>query len=145
MSDKHIKLFLGGTIDNGKAKDWQKNVIELLSACDVHIYNPRKENWNPQASNEEKEIQIKWEIEHQEKADIIFYNFEPNAKSPVTLLELGLFASSRFIIVCCPPTYEYFCNVKFVCEMYQIPLLTNFQTAVGLIKNHLNLRCPVHI
>lgn len=37
------------------------------------------------------EHQVNWELEHLEKADLIIMNILASSKSPITLLEMGLF------------------------------------------------------
>jgi hypothetical protein len=60
-----LNLFLGGTIDNGNSENWQQQLIDELDLCDtVHpimIYNPRREEWNPNEGEEGLENQIKWD------------------------------------------------------------------------------------
>ena len=91
-----LRVFLGGTIDNGKSIDWQKTLIGELNSCDtVHpiiVYNPRREDWPDSNDNNEIEKQINWELYHLERADLIVMNILGSSKSPISLLELGLFA-----------------------------------------------------
>ena len=50
-------------------------------------------------------------------------NILPTSKSPISLLELGLYArSSHKLIVFCNPNFYRFNNVKQVCKMYNVPL-----------------------
>ncbi len=37
-------IFLAGSIENGKAEDWQAVVERMLEGYDVTILNPRREN-----------------------------------------------------------------------------------------------------
>ena len=59
--------------------------------------------------------------------------FSPETKSPITLLELGLFAEKN-IIVCCPSGFWRKGNVDIVCTRYGIPRFENFDDAVGALK-----------
>jgi hypothetical protein len=46
---KGYKVFLAGSIEMGKAENWQSkltNYIESLGK-DIVIYNPRRDDWNP--------------------------------------------------------------------------------------------------
>ena len=121
-----VKVFLAGTIENGESVDWQKTLIESLSKEEstypLSIYNPRRENWNKDAKKGEIDEQIKWELHHLERSDLIIMNILGNSKSPISLLELGLFARQHKLIVFCPPTFYRFDNVRIVCERYGIPL-----------------------
>ena len=37
-----MKIFLAGSIDNGKDTDWQSNIGSFLSTYDVALFNPRR-------------------------------------------------------------------------------------------------------
>lgn len=119
-------VFLAGTIDNGDSLNWQnKTIIELmnLGINDIEIYNPRREHWNPNPSKEEMECQIKWEQEYLDKADFISMVLLDDSKSPISLLELGLYAKSNKLIVFCTPDFYRWDNVRLTCEKYNIQLV----------------------
>ena len=119
-------VFLAGTIDNGDSLNWQnKTIIELmnLGINDIEIYNPRREHWNPNPSKEEMEYQIKWEQEYLDKADFIAMVLLDDSKSPISLLELGLYAKSNKLIVFCTPDFYRWDNVRLTCEKYNIQLV----------------------
>lgn len=50
------ELFLAGSIEMGKAEDWQSEIIvslrEYLENGKLRIYNPRRIDWNPEWSQE---------------------------------------------------------------------------------------------
>ena len=48
-----------------------------------------------------------------------------NSKSPVSLLELGLYAKSKKIIVFCTDKFYRYDNVQLTCEKYNIPLINS--------------------
>ena len=119
-------VFLAGTIDNGNSLNWQdKTIIELtnLGINDIEIYNPRREHWNPNPSKEDMEYQIKWEQDHLDKADVIAMVLLDDSKSPISLLELGLYAKSNKLIVFCTPNFYRWDNVRLTCEKYNIQLI----------------------
>ena len=119
-------VFLAGTIDNGDSLNWKnKTIIELmnLGINDIEIYNPRREHWNPNPSKEEMECQIKWEQEYLDKADFIAMVLLDDSKSPISLLELGLYAKSNKLIVFCTPDFYRWDNVRLTCEKYNIQLV----------------------
>lgn len=121
-----LNLFLGGTIDNGSSLDWQKTLVDELNLSDtVHpimIYNPRREDWPDSNGNNEIEKQINWELYHLERADLIVMNILGNSKSPISLMELGLFARTGKLIVFCNHNFYRYDNVRIVCRTYNIPL-----------------------
>lgn len=145
-----LNLFLGGTIDNGNSLDWQKTLVDELNLSDtVHpimIYNPRREDWPDSNDKKEIEKQINWELYHLERADLIVMNILGNSKSPISLMEIGLFAKQHKLIVFCNPNFYRFDNVRIVCERYNIPLHTTNDILV--IKNKIlqfaNMNKDVH-
>ena len=90
-------VFLAGTIDNGDSLNWQDKVImELINlGIECEVFNPRREHWNPNPTKEDMETQIKWEQDHLDSADIIAMVLLDDSKSPISLLEMGLYAKSK--------------------------------------------------
>lgn len=117
-------LFLAGSIEMGRAIHWQKRIELQLQPYNVTILNPRRDNWDSswvqERSNPQFAGQVRWELEAQERADRILMYFDPDTQAPITLLELGLFAHSGRLRVCCPVGYWRKGNVDIVCERYQI-------------------------
>jgi len=124
---KTKSIFLAGTIDNGNSIDWQKEIINKLSKLDLslEIYSPRRANWDLNPTKEDMEKQIKWEQKHLDKADLICMVFTDNSKSPITLLEMGLYATSGKLIVFCTDNFWRYDNVRLTCEKYKIPLFNS--------------------
>jgi hypothetical protein len=126
-------VFLAGTIDNGNSLNWQdKTIIELinLGVKDLEIYNPRREHWNSNSSKEEIEKQIKWEQHHLDKADVIAMVLLDDSKSPISLLELGLYANTKKLIVFCTPNFYRWDNVRLTCEKYNIELIQDLHPTI---------------
>jgi hypothetical protein len=140
--DKKLKsVFLAGSIEMGKAENWQVKVEKALQTYPVIILNPRREAWD---SSWEQNInnplfcqQVEWELEAQEQTNIIAMYFAPETKAPITLLELGLFARSQKLIVCCPDGYFRKGNVDIVCDKYKIPTTPSLSDLINQIKNKL--------
>ena len=119
-------VFLAGTIDNGNSLNWQdKTIIELinLGVKDLEVYNPRREHWNSNPSKEDMEYQIKWEQDHLDKADVIAMVLLDDSKSPISLLEIGLYAKTGKLIVFCTPNFYRWDNVHLTCKKYHIELV----------------------
>ena len=132
-SNDNKSVFLAGTIDNGNSLNWQdKTISELmkLGIENLDIYNPRREHWNQNPSKEEMQNQIVWEQEHLDKADIIAMVLLDDSKSPISLLELGLYAKSNKLIVFCTPNFYRFDNIRLTCEKYDIELVQDTQSQV---------------
>lgn len=140
--DQNQSVFLAGSIEMGTAVDWQTTVREAMSEYDIAILNPRRDNWDPtwtQSINNPKfKEQVDWEMDAIDMADIVVFYFDPNTKSPITLLELGLCAASGVeTIVCCPDGYWRKGNVEVVCNRYRMPLVATLDELVYKLKREL--------
>ncbi len=125
-------VFLAGTIDMGKAEDWQKKIEQALAAYDIVILNPRRDDWDASweqsVDNPEFVEQVTWELSAQEHATYVLFVFgstdeaAKKAKAPITFLELGHFATQKDCMVCCPDPFYRKGNVEIYCNRYGIPL-----------------------
>lgn len=129
-----ISIFLAGTIDNGKSIDWQLDMEEILKDYNVTLLNPRRDNWNPKATKEDMIKQINWEMDNLDKCDVIFMNILEDSLSPITLLELGLYANSSKMIVTCHEEFWRKINVDVVCGRFNIPIYNEFYEAINVLK-----------
>jgi hypothetical protein len=131
-------IFLAGSIEEGKAKDWQKKLENELKDEEGIILNPRRDDWDSSwiqsINNKEFKNQVKWELFGLDHAKLIVMYFEPGTKSPISLLELGLHAKSEKIIVCCPDGYIKKGNVDVTCEYYGVPVIETFEELIKNIK-----------
>lgn len=130
-------VFLAGTIDDGDSINWNSDVAKYIDDIGYVAFNPRRNNWNKKADSNEITEQINWELEHLEKADLIIMNILGDSKSPISLLELGLFARSGKLVVFCPKSYYRHNNVKTTCERYGIMLysIEDYQENIEKIKD----------
>jgi Nucleoside 2-deoxyribosyltransferase like len=132
-------IFLAGTIEMGKSEDWQSKTIDILetSGMDVDIYNPRRKEWDDSWKQEftspQFYQQVNWELDALEKADIIIINLLEDSKSPISLLELGLFADSGKLLVCCPSKFYRIGNIEIVCNKYNIPLFESMEDLINYL------------
>lgn len=133
-------IFLAGSIDMGKAENWQQRLErELDCYSDVVICNPRRDDWdstwvqsihNPQFND-----QVTWELANIECADLVVFYFDPNGQAPITLMELGLCAGrEQRTIVCCPDGYWRKGNVEMICDRYDITLCNTIDDLINLVK-----------
>ncbi|HKX33014.1 MAG TPA: nucleoside 2-deoxyribosyltransferase domain-containing protein [Blastocatellia bacterium] len=117
-------LFLAGSIEMGGAGLWQARAAELLAHTTYTILNPRRDDWDSSwvqsIDNPQFRQQVEWELEGLKRSDRILFYFEPGTKSPITLLELGLLADSKKLIVVCPDGFWRKGNVDIVCHRYGI-------------------------
>ena len=86
------------------------------------IFNPRRNDWNEYATEEEMFEQITWEQDHLSKADLIIMCILDDSMSPISLLELGQYAGKANMIVFCSPKFWRYTNVKWICNKYNIKL-----------------------
>ena len=118
-------IFLAGSIEQDTAEKWQNRIINSTRQLDITLLNPRRENWDARwkecIDNPSFKEQVNWELDALEQADWVIFYFDPKTKSPISLLELGLFAASKKLVVCCPEGYWKKGNVDIVCERNQIP------------------------
>lgn len=133
-------IFLGGTIDMGNSVDWQSQVIEALKDEDITLYNPRRKDWDSsweqKEENAEFRKQVNWELMCLEKSDLVILYFAPESKSPISLLELGLFHKKN-MIVCCPEGFYRKGNVDIVCRRYNIAKVESIREMIEEIKFNL--------
>ena len=130
-------VFLAGSIDMGNAENWQNQLVDMLKDWDGVVLNPRRPDWDSSWTQDIKNPlfyeQVNWELEGLEKAAMIVYYFAPQSKAPVTMLELGLYARSGKVLVCCPDEFWRKGNIDIVCERYNIPQTTHLKTLAEAI------------
>jgi hypothetical protein len=127
-------VFLAGSIEMGVAENWQEKVKRLLENRRVQLLNPRRDDWDSSwvqsKDNPQFREQVEWELEAQERADIILMYFDPKTKSPISLLELGLFAHSGKMRVVCPEGFWRKGNVDIICERYGVKQFESLEEAI---------------
>jgi hypothetical protein len=81
--------------------------------------------------------QVEWELAGLEQASLIAMYFEPSTQAPITLLELGLFAQSGRLVVCCPPGFWRRGNIEIVCARYQVPQVADLAGLAEVIRERI--------
>jgi Nucleoside 2-deoxyribosyltransferase like len=136
-----ISIFLAGTIDMGNSADWQQMFIENITpfceSKEIVILNPRRKAWNndwlQSIDNEPFREQVEWELDGLEQATYIVLFLEKNSKSPISLLELGLFADSQKLLVCCENGFWRKGNVDIVCQRKGIKMFDNLEAIIDFL------------
>jgi hypothetical protein len=119
-------VFLAGSIEQGGATDWQKIAIDRLVGANRadYVFNPRRKEWDAtweQSINNPVFVeQVEWELLALDIAEVIYMYFDPNTKSPISLLELGLYANTGKLQVCCPDGFWRKGNVDIICKRFNI-------------------------
>lgn len=145
---KNRKVFLAGSIEMGKADNWQQKVVDEFTHNGVTFFNPRRDDWDESwvqdINNPQFYEQVTWELDMLEDADIVFMYFDPTTYSPISLLELGMFSEriahqmNKYMIVCCPEGFWRKGNVDIVCQQQGVPIFDNMETAIKALKRLLN-------
>jgi hypothetical protein len=135
-------IFLAGSIEMGAADNWQREVENTLDDLAVVILNPRREEWDASCiqsiDNPQFRAQVEWELEAQERASVIGMYFAPATRAPITLLELGLFARSGKLIVCCPAGFWRKGNIEVVSARYGVPLMADLTEFVERLRERIH-------
>jgi len=146
------KIFLAGSIEMGAAVDWQREVEEVFESyfCtnkDCVIYNPRRTHWDSSweqsIENEQFKYQVEWELNKLYECDVILMYLDENTKSPISLLELGLYALDTKLLVICGENFWRRGNVEVTCDFYEIPLIIHNpreKTLTTLLKQSTELQ-----
>ena len=133
-------VFLAGSIDMGKAVDWQSEIANKCEGNNVTLLNPRRDDWDSSweqsIENDKFREQVEWELDSMNKVDKIVFYFDKDGEAPITLLELGLHAgdSSSNICVCCPEGFWRKGNVDIICERFNIPMVDSIDGLVKFIR-----------
>lgn len=129
-------LFIAGTIDNGQSENWQEELCNSRVKNWYDIYSPRTSMTPEQYQDPKVGIhQIEWEQHYINRCDKILFNFLPNSKSPITLMELGfaLGRGKQDIIVVCPTEYWKYLNVERMCKIHDAHFYTNMEDALSYL------------
>lgn len=143
-SNPELTMFLAGSIEMGKAVDWQTRVATALKDTNYTLLNPRRDSWDSSwiqsISNPKFAEQVNWELDGIEFADTIIFYFDPATQSPITLMELGKVAelvklhSNKKAFVCVPDGYWRKGNVEVVCARSGITLLNDLEVLIDFLK-----------
>jgi len=132
-------IFLAGSIDQGNAEMWQDEITNMVYQSPCTVLNPRRDDWDSTWREDINDPnffeQVSWELDMMHNANLVVFYFDPLTQSPVTLMELGLMASSGKCLVCCSQGYWKKGNVDILCQRFDIPLFENKETLVVAIKN----------
>ncbi len=136
-------IFLGGSIEMGTVEDWQEAISHtlenILNPKKFCILNPRRKDWDSswEQSRDHPGFrgQVEWELEGLEKSQTIIMYLHPETKAPISLLELGLYASSGKLLVVCPQGFWRKGNVDIVCERYGIQQFETLDAAAEYIHS----------
>ena len=135
-------VFLAGSIEMGVAENWQDKVINSLSDLDIVFLNPRRDDWDStwvqSIDNPQFNEQVSWELDGLQVADLVIFYFDPNTKSPITLMELGLIAQTvKNTVVCCPEGFWRKGNVDILCNRSCIHQVDDLNELITEVKTYI--------
>ncbi|KAJ7085595.1 hypothetical protein C8R44DRAFT_901644 [Mycena epipterygia] len=124
-------IFLAGSIEMGTFEHWKTALTTKLAQLPITIVNPRRNvwdgKWEQDISNPMFKEQVDWELDSQDRADVIAMFFHRDTKAPISLLELGLYAPSGKMVVCCPEAFHRRGNVQIVCDRFGVELVDTME------------------
>tara|TARA_B100002019_G_C21138464_1_gene531911 strand:+ start:339 stop:800 length:462 start_codon:yes stop_codon:yes gene_type:complete len=140
LSDYKKSIFLAGSIDNGKAENWQSDLVSELDSEEIILFNPRRDDWNsnlePVKENEEFRKQVEWELYHIDIADIVVFYFSEESKAPISFLELGIcLEKGKDVIIYCPEKFYRKGNVDITSEQYGFNVFSDKVLFINHLKS----------
>jgi len=139
--ESFTKIFLAGSIEMGTAEKWQDKVANALDRRRVIVFNPRRDDWDSSWEQDptpgtQFEQQVSWELNHIDRSDIVVFYFDPETKSPITLLELGMaLAARKRVIVCCPDGFFRKGNVVVTCAKFGVEVLNTLDELIFKLED----------
>ncbi len=145
-------IFLGGSIEMGEARDWQKEFVEKFTKIKEEGYwdgrewsicNPRRDDWDNTWKQTIKDPnffqQVSWELTYLDRCKHKVFYFAENTVSPITLFELGIFNTHREVYICAHPDYLRRGNLEVYCHMYHETLFSSLDEVIKeILKNEPN-------
>lgn len=134
-------VFLAGSIEMNNAEDWQKKVENEMRDLPITFFNPRRDNWDSswKQTLEEKNFveQVEWELSRLEECKHVFMYFDPGTKSPISLLEFGMYAKCEpeKLIVACPDGFWRKGNLQVTGRKYGVKIYDSLSEAVLQLKH----------
>lgn len=139
--DDAINIFLAGSIEQGAAREWQKEVVANFKDFPwlLTFFNPRREErdiaWNQDPNNHTLVEQIRWELQHIRAADAVFFYFQAGTKSPISLLELGIVLGTEAeVVVVCEPGFWRETNVIETCAFFGVETFSTLENGIASLK-----------
>ncbi|KAL2150570.1 hypothetical protein VTH82DRAFT_7133 [Thermothelomyces myriococcoides] len=136
-----VAVFLSGPTTGTAAAaaagtDWRQAVIHAVSHLPVTVINPFRADWDGTWREDPSfapfREQTEWELDMQERADLVVVYFGPETDAPVSLLELGLCArSGKPVVVACHPGYRKRGYVQVVCRRYGLEYIDGRDELIG--------------
>ena len=107
-----------------------------LAHLPITILDPWRDDWDStwveRESDQRFASQTRWELENQERVDLVAVYFHPKSEAPVSFLELGLAVArgEGKVVVCCSEDFYRRGNVEIVCGRYGVKLADTYEEFV---------------
>lgn len=153
-----VEVFLAGTIDMGNSVDWQTAISNELLRLEMveNVFNPRRDDWDSswvqERSNPQFFEQVTWELDHIARANVIYFFFGSESKSPITMLELGSVlgnlgtytflskAERPSVVVCCEEGFYRKGNIDIICERAGVHVFGDYESSVSELKKQIYIK-----
>lgn len=137
-----LNVFLAGSIEMGVAEQWQERLANMLTDVDCTLLNPRRDDWDTSwvqsIDNPQFKEQVKWELRGLDNSVIVVFYFDPNTKSPITMMELGYVANFPYeVVVCCPEGFWRKGNVDILCEHTGMDTVDSLEEVAEYVRKKL--------
>ena len=124
-----------------------KETAEKASTATVDAATQTPENQPANSATDSKDnpdfrAQVEWELCALAECDYIILYLDPDTQSPISLLEMGLYAQSGKLFVVCPLGFWRKGNVDIVCEKYGFPQFASLELLIAhirLLLSHISL------
>lgn len=139
------RVFLAGSIEMGKADQWQKRFMDATKDIAYTALNPRRNDWDSSweqcITNPLFKEQVDWELDGIKGADLVVFYFDQATYSPITLMELGFVAARDSIpaIVCCPKSFWRKGNVDILCSREGITVVETLEELIAAFRTTVEL------
>lgn len=135
-------IFLGGSIEMGKAEPWQEEVITAMDKYQVFLLNPRRTEWDASweqsVTNPQFKQQVLWEQEALMGAAHTFFYIDPATMSPITLLEIGQVFGTGLAVdnltLVCPKGFWRRGNLEVMAEAEGITLHETLDAGIAELQ-----------
>lgn len=84
--------------------------------------------------------QVDWEMDHAKLADVVVIYFVPSTQAPISLLELGMYATmygGEKVVVCCPMGFWKRGNVRLVCRRFGVECVESVEELERIVRGKL--------
>ncbi len=122
-------IFLAGSMAIGDRMNWRTRAINTFEKR-YHLFDPTNVH-HADLNDSEMSKHIKWEWEALKHSDAILFNFNAESKSPISLLELGMYIRSEKIVVVCPKEFYQSHYIETLCSEEQVPLFQSIEEVLN--------------